>query len=762
MESLLVMIQHNGKWIEANKYEDFEVIGIMIPQDTSYLNLLEIISKELKLNLQEQRIQIKYQVKIQYPPLKITDDSSFKFYMEIKKMQTDFTMYPLCVDISSDTLLIQANQQSSRSISTGISCSDYSKKNQATEMEVDTSMIHLPYSGDTFSEIRKYATLLAKDCAETSSVNDKEMLIEETSAQAVAEPVKEIELKADQSFKNKAVLQTCMRFHAISHHYQYKTVKSCQKQLLLKCINDTCNWYLKSSSSGNSKLFIIRNLNMKHICPVDARFNCQRQASSSHIADSIKQKFLNVKSTYTPTDIKNDLEMINGVNISYMMAYRSREKAFEMIRGNPAESYKFLPTFLQMLGTTNPGSAIDIQVREDHSFLYVFTALNASIKGWQHCSPVMIVDGTFLKAAYGGTLLVATAQDAAGKLFPLAFCIVDSENDKSWEYFFSQIRNAFGTRQGMCIVSDRHLSIDNAAKTIFPEVDHCLCIFHLLNNIKTNFKRSAKKVKEPFIAAAKAYTKQDFDYHMNELDNIDARIKPYLDDIGYKRWSRYHSECNRYKTMTSNPAESLNATLKQARELPVATLLMYLHDLQQEYSYKHRNIAMYTITKMAKKHEDVLAQNYVNSLKLQVKPSTNEVITVLNGGIKYTVNMKDRTCTCKRFEIDEIPCQHAVAIINEMNRDPYQYCSIYYMKETMLATYSETVFPMAKEDEWDIPQQVKEFLVLPPQHKTKSGRPKKQRYKSSSEKTANATCTRCGKCGHNRKTCRNVPKKTSK
>ncbi|XP_050211806.1 uncharacterized protein LOC126661964 [Mercurialis annua] len=758
MESLLVMVQHSGQWIEENTYADFQVIGIMIPKDSSYLDLLNQISNELKLKLQEQRIEVKYQVKNQYPPLKITDDSSFKFYMDIKKMQTDFTMYPLCIDVHSDTLLIQATQQSSRSISTGISYSDYTNNYQFTEMEVDTSAIHLPYSGDTFSEIRKYATLLAKDSVETSSMKEKEMVTEEKSAQTVTEPVQEIQLKVGQSFKNKGILQTCMIFHAIRHHYQHKTVKSCQKQLLLRCINDTCDLYLKASSIGKSKLFIIRNLNMKHTCPVDTRFNSQRQASSSYIAESIKQKYLNVKSTYTPTDIKNDLEMIDGVKVSYMKAYRSREKTFEMIRGNPSESYKFLPILLQMLGTTNPGSTIDIQVTEDHYFLYVFTALNSSIKGWQHCRPVMIVDGTFLKAAYGGTLLVATAQDAAGILFPLAFCIVDSENDKSWEYFFSQIRNAFGTRAGMCIVSDRHLSIDNAAKKIYPEADHCLCIFHLLNNIKTNFRRSAKKVKEPFIAAAKAYTEKDFNYHMNELDDIDTRIKSYLHGIRYKRWSRYHSECNRYKTMTSNPAESLNAAIKHARELSIATLLMYLHDLQQEYSYKNRNIAMYTMTKMTKRH-DVLAQSYVNSLKLQVKHSTNEVITVLNGSIKYTVDMKDRTCTCKRFEIDEIPCQHAVAIINEMNRDPYQYCSIYYMKETMLATYSETVFPMAKEDEWDVPQQVKDFIVLPPQHKTKSGRPKKERFKHTWEKLKHAKCTRCGDRGHSRKTCKNVPKK---
>ncbi|XP_050229141.1 uncharacterized protein LOC126678282 [Mercurialis annua] len=517
MEFVLVMLQNSGQWIE-NKYIDFEVVGMMIQQDTTYSKLLESIYNELKLNLQEQKIDIKYQVKVQYPPLKIVDDSSFKFYMETKKNEKDFTMYPLSIVVHSDTLLIQAHQQSSKSISTGISYSNYTNNHSVTEMDTDTSPIQIPYSSDTYSKIRKYATLLAKDSVETSNIKEKEIDTEDKDVQIMSDPVQEIELKVGQSFKNKAVLQTYMRFHAIRHHYQQRTLKSCQRQLLLRCINDTCNWYLKASSSGKIKLFIIWNLNMKHTCPVDTRFNSQRQASSSHIAESIKHKFLNVKSKYTPTDIKNDLEMIDGVKISYMMAYRSREKAFEMLRGKPSESYKFLPTFLYMQATKNPGTLIDIE----------------------HCSPIMIVDGTFLKAAYGGTLLVATAQDAAGKLFSLAFAIVDSENGKSWEYFFTQIRNAFGWREGMCIVSDRHLSIDKAAAKVYPEAQHCVCMFHLLNNIKMNFKKNAKNIKEPFFGAAKAYTEKDFNYHMKELDELDARIRPYLEGIGNKRWSRFY------------------------------------------------------------------------------------------------------------------------------------------------------------------------------------------------------------------------------
>ena len=61
-----------------------------------------------------------------------------------------------------------------------------------------------------------------------------------------------------------------------------------------------------------------------------------------------------------------------------------------------------------MLKIINPGSVVQLEKKSNQSFLYVFMALDASIKGWKYYRPVAVVDGTFLKGTYGGTLLSAT------------------------------------------------------------------------------------------------------------------------------------------------------------------------------------------------------------------------------------------------------------------------------------------------------------------------------------------------------------------
>ncbi|XP_062086749.1 uncharacterized protein LOC133792994 [Humulus lupulus] len=366
----------------------------------------------------------------------------------------------------------------------------------------------------------------------------------------------------------------------------------------------------------------------------------------------IKHKFIDIKIKYTAADIVRDLKHYHEVQVKYSKAWRSREKAIEKVRGKAADSYAEFPT------------------------------LNASIKGWNYCVPVVIVDGTFLKSAYGETLLVAATQDAKGRIFPLAFCVVDSENDDSWEWFFENFKKAYGVRECMSIVSDRHESIIKATNTMYPEVPHGACTFHLLKNMKSKFKKNSKKFKDIFFTAANAYTVKKFEYHMRELDRIDNRLQPYLQNIGYDRWARVHSPHNRYSNMTSNIVESLNSPIVAVRELPICTMLECLRGLVQQWSWTNRKIANATSTKLTEKHEGILNDNYIYSLK---------------------------------FQMDQLPCAHAIATLKEMNQDPYKYCSPYYSKEAMVATYQEIVYPIGNEDTWEIPEHIKAVKVHPPE-----------------------------------------------
>ena len=142
---------------------------------------------------------------------------------------------------------------------------------------------------------------------------------------------------------------------------------------------------------------------------------------------------------------------------------------------------------------------------------------------------------------------------------------------------------------------------------------------------------------------------------------------------------------------------------------------------------------------------------------MQLTKSNDNLFNVYDNQTTYMVDLKNRTCTCKKFQIEEIPCCHVVAIIKHLHQDCYQYCSHYHEKETMLATYKETVYPIPSQDSWEIPQEIKEITVLQPHGKRQPGRPQKRRKKGKSEYTKRHKCSICRETGHKRSSCKNIP-----
>jgi hypothetical protein len=53
------------------------------------------------------------------------------------------------------------------------------------------------------------------------------------------------------------------------------------------------------------------------------------------------------------------------------------------------------------------------------------------VAGFAHCRPVISIDGTFLIEKYKGMLKVAVGMTAKNQLLPLAFALVEGENNES-------------------------------------------------------------------------------------------------------------------------------------------------------------------------------------------------------------------------------------------------------------------------------------------------------------------------------------------
>ncbi|XP_019257711.1 PREDICTED: uncharacterized protein LOC109235922 [Nicotiana attenuata] len=409
-----------------------------------------------------------------------------------------------------------------------------------------------------------------------------------------------------------------------------------------------------------------------------------------------------------------EMQKLHGLDIGYHKAWHAIQLASALIRGTPEENYELLSSYLYMMTSKSSRTYTDIKIDDNNRFLYMFYAYGPSISGWNHFS-----------------------KDANNQIFPLAFGITESENNNSYEWYFSQLRNAIGSRENLIFLSDRHQAIAYGIAKIYPESHHGICIYHLEQNLKRRKVKSA--VIKLFQSAARVCRRKEFDLYMSDIAKVDKKTYDYLMEEPPERWARSCSPRRRYDMLTTNIVESMNSVLLEARELPILRMMDFIQVKLQRWCYERRNDAEGTFY----------------DVSCWVFPADSWRSRVEEEGITFLVDLNKRTCDCFQFQFDELPCIHAIAAIEKRNIKKSNFCSHWYLKESWLKTYERQIHPVgATSDSWIVPESVKSQIVKPPDFKVPPGRRQKKRHIPATESSKiTFKCGRCRRIGHNRTTC---------
>nr|CAD1820561.1 unnamed protein product [Ananas comosus var. bracteatus]CAD1820577.1 unnamed protein product [Ananas comosus var. bracteatus] len=120
------------------------------------------------------------------------------------------------------------------------------------------------------------------------------------------------------------------------------------------------------------------------------------------------------------------------------------------------------------------------------------------------------------------------------------------------------------------------------------------------------------------------------------------------------------------------------------------------------------------------------------------------------------VDLSKKTCSCKRWDIDGIPCNHAMAAISFRLRDPYDFVEDWFMTSTYRSTYNVCVPPTRGKEQWPaIPSNV--VPPRPPNVRIQPGRRKVSRRESIANGLIKKRCRNCQRWGHNKRSCKNPP-----
>ncbi|XP_056690902.1 uncharacterized protein [Spinacia oleracea] len=582
-----------------------------------------------------------------------------------------------------------------------------------------------------------------------------------------------------QEFSNKGALNEAVTSYSIKKNQRFIVLESRPHTVTFKCGRKPigCSWKLRGSQkSYSSDVFTIVSYQGPHdstcvsdILQLDHR-NMDSKFISYHIRNLVEAD-ISIKVRVLIEVIKQQYHF----TISYKKAWLAKQKAIAYIFGDWEESFQILPHFMQEMKKANPGTVVHFANHRTADpnfeiFQRVFWAFGPSIQGFQHCRPIITIDGTHLYGKYKGTLLIAMSVDANNQIFPLAFAIVEGENGDSWPWFMACIRRFVTQRTGLCVLSDRHLGImkamtqDNSGWTE-PYAYHRFCIRHLTSNVNTEFKNRELKNKVGWTAFQ--HQKKKFDYGLNMIAKMNEKAREYIGKINASKWSLCHDGGYRYGLKTTNLAEVFNNVLKGARFLPITALVKLTFYRVNSYFVERRRLSKkrlldgHAYTIKVTKDLDTNTEKAMHH-KVDIFHHEHGIYQVTTGrgdradrkgGHSHTVNFSLKTCTCNKLQIYKIPCSHVLACCRAYSLSPSQFIDPYFTSGEYVGTYNARFFPIPDKDYWS-PYNGPKVVADTDQKRTK-GRPPSKRLRNEMDESVRGkvTCSICRQKGHNKKTC---------
>ncbi|KAK2986224.1 hypothetical protein RJ640_010058 [Escallonia rubra] len=501
-----------------------------------------------------------------------------------------------------------------------------------------------------------------------------------------------------QEFKSVNEFRDALQKYAIAHRFVYKLKKNDTNRASGICVVDGCSWRIHASWVPTTQSFQIKKLNTLHSC--DGESWKSAHPTKNWLVSIIKDK-LRDSPHLKPKEIAKGISRDFGIELSYTQVWRGIEDAREQLQGSYKEAYNRLPLFLEKIVETNPGSFTKLVTNKEKRFKDLFVSLHASICGFQKgCRPLLFLETTSLKSKYQETLLTATAVDANDGCFPVAFAIVDVENEDNWHWFLEQLKSAISASQSITFVSDREKNLKKSVLEVFDNAHYGYSMYHLIENFKKNLKGpfngdGKASLPQNLLAAAYAVRPNGFKRHMEEVKQISSQAYDWVMQIEPENWTSMLFKGEPYNEIIEDVAESYIKLMEDVWELTIIQKIEALIGMMIDITSNRRLDLAKWSTKLAPSKEKKLQEESLKGRNLQVLFSSDTLFEVRDDS-SYVVNIDKRECSCLAWKETGLPCCHAIAVFNCTGRSVYDYCSRYFTVESFRLTYSESINPVPR------------------------------------------------------------------
>lgn len=572
------------------------------------------------------------------------------------------------------------------------------------------------------------------------------------------------ELTVGQEFPDVQSCRRALRDMAIALHFEIQTVKSDKTRFTAKCASEGCPWRIHVAKIPGVPTFTIRTIHKEHTCGGIAHLGHQ-QASVQWVANSVEQH-LRENPLCKPKEILEEIHRAHGITLSYKQAWRGKERIMATLRGSFEEDFRLLPQYCEQIRRTNPGSIASVYVNlVDNSFQRLFISYQASIYGFLNaCRPLIGLDRTVLKSKYLGTMLFATSFDGDGALFPLAFGVVDEENGDNWMWFLSELRNLLETNTEnmprLTILSDRQKSIIDAVDANFPTAFHGFCLRHLGESFRKEFNNTM--IVNILWEAANALTSVEFESRINDIEELSQEAGYWIRRVPPRLWATAHFEGTRFGHLTANVAESLNSWIIEASALPLIQMMECIRRQLMTWFNERREASMEWTSVLVPSAERSVSEAIERARTYQVLRSNEAEFEVISHEGTNIVDLRNRCCMCRGWQLHGLPCAHAVAALLSCRQNVHRFTESCFTIATYRKAYSQTIHPIPDRTLWkemtdnsQTEDSSLDIVINPPKSLRPPAQPRKRRARAEDRGQVKRVvhCSRCNQTGHFRTTC---------
>jgi len=446
------------------------------------------------------------------------------------------------------------------------------------------------------------------------------------------------------------------------------------------------------------------------------------------------------------------------VYINYKRVYAGKELARTQLFGSWDSSFNNLYRFKAEVERCCPGSFVVIdhhKIAEKVRFHRMFFAMKPCIDGFLNgCRPYLAIDSTFLTGKFRGQLACAIAVDGHNWMYPVAVGVIDSETNENWIWFLQRLRDAIGAPTGLAICTDAGQGVMAGVKEVFPDAEHRECMLHLVMNFKKRY--SGKIFDDHLWPAAYSWSPYYFEKHWKAMEEAKPSAMTYIRQWHTRIWTRsqFGTHC-KVDYVTNNLAECFNNWIKQFKGLnlddlmdKIRQLIMDKWDVRRTVSRKIEGLILPHIIKNLKEQSRNLDMDVQRSGDILAKVSVKG-----GSGFKCVVNLDERTCHCRKWQVSGIPCKHAIAFITSLREPLEKHVDMYYSVQKFRAAYEILIPAMPDKSQW--PQSDHGYFMHPPLIKSTSGRRQNKRAKGCTEANGSTTkkkgshqCPICKDYGH--------------